>query len=120
MRVIGLHHVQLAMPSGGEAEAESFYSGVLGLPRVTKPGHLEVRGGCWFESGDVRIHLGVESDFHPARKAHPALLVDDLEGLRAALSSAGVAVEADEPLPGHERFYATDPFGNRLEFLQPA
>lgn len=115
-----LHHVLLAMPAGGEAGAEAFYSGLLGIPRVTKPEHLEVRGGCWFESGNVRIHLGVEGEFRPARKAHPALIVDDLAALGGVLEEAGVEVIVDEPLPGFDRFYASDPFGNRLEFLQPA
>lgn len=114
-----LHHVLLAMPAGGEAEAEAFYSGLLDIPRVTKPEHLEARGGCWFESGNVRIHLGVEGEFRPARKAHPALIVDDLSALRGVLEEAGVEVVVDEPLPGFDRFYASDPFGNRLEFLQP-
>ena len=119
MRVIGVHHVQLAMPPGREAEAEAFYSDVLGIPRVAKPSHLEVRGGCWFESGEVRIHLGVEAGFVPARKAHPALVVHDLAAVRSRLGEAGVEVVTDEPLPGYDRFYASDPFGNRLEFLAP-
>lgn len=118
--ISGIHHVQLAMPAGGEAEAEAFYSGLLGIPRVAKPSHLEVRGGCWFEDGDVRIHLGVEAEFRPARKAHPALLVQDLAALRTALEDAGVEVVVDQPLPGFNRFYASDPFDNRLEFLQRA
>lgn len=117
MKVTGLHHVQLAMPPGGEADAEKFYGDVLGITRVPKPDHLEIRGGCWFESDDVRIHLGVEDGFSPARKAHPALLVDDLAGLRRRLEEAGVEVILDEPLPDYDRFYAHDPFGNRLEFL---
>jgi catechol 2,3-dioxygenase-like lactoylglutathione lyase family enzyme len=117
MRVQGLHHVQLAMPQGMESEAEAFYSGLLGIPRVTKPPHLEARGGCWFESHDVRIHLGVDEGFSPARKAHPALLVSDLDGLRSILEDHGVEVVVDEPLPGYDRFYAEDPFGNRIEFL---
>jgi catechol 2,3-dioxygenase-like lactoylglutathione lyase family enzyme len=117
MKVKGLHHVQLAMPRGMEAKAEAFYSGLLGIPRVAKPPRLEARGGCWFESAHIRIHLGVEEEFTPARKAHPALLVSDLEGLRVVLEEAGVEVVVDEPLPGHDRFYAEDPFGNRIEFL---
>lgn len=117
MRLIGLHHVQLAMPPDGEDRAEAFYSGILGIPRVAKPGHLEGRGGCWFEAGELRVHLGVEEEFVPARKAHPALLVDDLDEMRRRLESAGVEVVIDQPLPGYERFYADDPFGNRIEFL---
>lgn len=114
-----LHHVQLAMPADGEAAAEDFYEGILGIPRVAKPAHLDSRGGCWFEDGSVRIHLGVESDFTPARKAHPALMINDLNTLKSVLEEAGVEVVEDQPLPGFDRLYVSDPFGNRLEFLQP-
>jgi len=117
MRVLGFHHVQLAMPPGGEERAEEFYSGLLGIPRVRKPTRLEARGGCRFESELVRIHLGVDGDFTSARKAHPAMVVDDLDAIREILEAAGVEVILDEPLPGYDRFYAHDPFGNRLEFL---
>lgn len=117
--VRALHHVQLAMPAGGEAQAEDFYGGILGLTRVAKPPHLEVRGGCWFEDEGVRVHLGVEADFRPARKAHPAFMVEDLDALGTAFQEAGVDVVTDEPLAGFKRFYVSDPFGNRLEFLQP-
>lgn len=116
--VRALHHVQLAMPAGGEAEAEAFYEGLLGISRVDKPAHLEARGGCWFENEDVKIHLGVEGEFRPARKAHPALIVNDLAALRTVLEEAEIEVVVDQPLPGFNRFYASDPFGNRLEFLQ--
>jgi len=105
------------MPPDMEKAADAFYSGLLGIPRVAKPAHLEARGGCWFESTDICIHLGVEEGFTPARKAHPALLVSDLDALKRILEEAGVEVMADEPLPGHDRFYANDPFGNRIEFL---
>lgn len=115
-----IHHVQLAMPEGEEDAAVAFYTGLLGIPRVAKPAHLAERGGCWFESDALRIHLGVESDFSPARKAHVALLVEDLAGLRAALERAGAEVVDDQPLPGYQRFYVLDPFGNRIEILQPA
>jgi catechol 2,3-dioxygenase-like lactoylglutathione lyase family enzyme len=117
MSIVGIHHVQLAMPAGREADAVAFYSGILGIPQVAKPAHLEQRGGCWFEDGAVRVHLGVESDFRPARKAHPAFLVDDLSSMRERLESAGMAIVEDQPLTGYERFYVDDPFGNRLEFL---
>lgn len=86
---------------------------------MTKPAHLEARGGCWFETSSTRIHLGVEDDFSPARKAHPALLTDDLAAIRRRFEDAGVEVIDDQPLPGFDRFYAYDPFGNRLEFLTP-
>ena len=114
-----IHHVQLAMPPGREAEAEAFYAGHLGVPRVRKPSHLELRGGCWFRSDTVEIHLGIDDQFVPAHKAHPALLVDDLAGLRDRLSAAGMPILLDEPLPGYDRFYTSDPFGNRIEILSP-
>ncbi len=119
MSIKGLHHVQLAMPVGKEPEATAFYEGVLGVPRVEKPAHLEARGGCWFESDDVRIHLGAEDKFQPARKAHPALLVEDISKTRKHLKDSGIETVDDQPLPGFDRFYAHDPFGNRLEFLAP-
>ena len=112
-----IHHLQLAMPAGREPEAEAFYSGLLGIPRVAKPANLESRGGCWFRSGTVEIHLGVEAPFVAAKKAHPALLVDDLAGLRERLALSGSIVVVDEPLEGHDRFYTSDPFGNRIELL---
>ncbi len=107
------------MPPGEEASATEFYEGLLGIPRVAKPSHLEVRGGCWFESDNVRIHLGVESDFRPAKKAHPALVAEDLAALRSRLAEAGVEIVDDQPLPGFNRFYVSDPFGNRLEVVSP-
>ena len=119
MTLIGLHHVQLAMPRGRESDAISFYESLLGIPQVAKPPHLEARGGCWFESSSTRIHLGVEDDFSPAKKAHPALLVDNLAAMRSRLEDAGVVVVDDQPLPGLDRFYTYDPFGNRLELLSP-
>lgn len=106
------------MPRGEEAQAVTFYEGLLGIPQVSKPSHLAARGGCWFESNSVRIHVGVEDDFQPARKAHPALLVEDLPTLKRRLLDAGVSVTDDEPLPGFERFYIEDPFGNRIELLE--
>lgn len=117
--VSGIHHVQLAMPAGGEDAAARFYEGLLGVPRVEKPEHLERRGGAWFESGPVRIHLGVEDGFRPARKAHPALLVHDLDAVRRRLDGAGHPTVEDEPLPGYDRCYVNDPFGNRIELLEP-
>ena len=121
MTLRGLHHVQVAMPAGREDEARAFYAGALGMDEVEKPEHLRTRGGCWFrsEDGSVEIHLGVEEDFRPARKAHPAILVDALGELRARLVEAGYEVRDDTQLEGHERCYGFDPFGNRLEFLEP-
>ena len=116
---VQVHHVQLAMPAGAEDEARGFYAGALGLTEVPKPPTLAARGGCWFRAGGVELHLGVEEDFRSARKAHPGLLVDDLDELADRLGAAGVDVDWDDGFPGHRRFYAHDPFGNRLELLQP-
>jgi catechol 2,3-dioxygenase-like lactoylglutathione lyase family enzyme len=115
-----LHHVQLAIPPGGEEACRAFWSGVLGLDELEKPPVLAARGGCWFRGGGLEVHLGVEQDFAPARKAHPGILVDDLRGLAGTLAAAGVEVTWDGEFPGHDRFYAADPFGNRLEFLEPS
>ncbi len=118
MPVIGLDHVQLAMPSGEEERARAFYAGLLGLEEIEKPQALAGRGGAWFQGGAAQIHLGVEPDFRPARKAHPALLVEDLEGLLARLEQAGVAVKSDAPLPFYNRAFIEDPFGNRIELME--
>jgi catechol 2,3-dioxygenase-like lactoylglutathione lyase family enzyme len=119
MPVIGLDHVQLAMPAGREDDARRFYSGLLGLPEIVKPPELAKRGGAWFENGRVKIHLGVDPDFRPARKAHPGILVDGLPDLVARLRESGYGVTDDEPLPGYARVYVNDPFGNRLELMEP-
>ena len=115
-----IDHVQLAMPAGGERQAAQFYQGLLGLTEIPKPPHLAKRGGCWFEADGVKVHLGVEADFRPATKAHPALLVDGLAGLVERLQTAGVPVRDDEPLEGYDRVYVDDPFGNRIELMEPA
>ena len=120
MRVVRVDHVQLALPAGREEDARRFYSGLLGLPETVKPPELAKRGGAWFESGSVKIHLGVDADFRPARKAHPGLLIEGLSELVRRLREAGYVVSDDEPLPGYYRVYVHDPFGNRLEFLEPA
>jgi catechol 2,3-dioxygenase-like lactoylglutathione lyase family enzyme len=117
--VIGLDHLQLAMPRGREADARLFYGGILGLTELPKPPNLAVRGGVWFALGPQQLHLGVEEEFRPARKAHPALVVRDLRGMRARLEQNGFKPYDDEPLAGYERFYVADPFGNRLELLEP-
>jgi catechol 2,3-dioxygenase-like lactoylglutathione lyase family enzyme len=111
-------HVQLAMPAGEEPAAVAFYDGLLGVPAVAKPQHLAARGGCWFERGELKIHLGVDPDFRPARKAHPALVVSGLGELVDRLRGAGVAVRDDEPLGGHDRVYVDDPFSNRIELME--
>jgi catechol 2,3-dioxygenase-like lactoylglutathione lyase family enzyme len=117
--VVALDHLQLAMPRGREAEARAFYGGILGLTEIMKPANLVVRGGCWFALGTQQLHLGVEPDFRPAQKAHPAFLVQDLAGLRARLEQHGFKPYEDEPLTGYARFYVADPFGNRLELMEP-
>lgn len=119
MAIFALDHVQLAMPAGREEEARRFYSGLLGFAEQIKPANLAMRGGCWFTCGPIKLHLGVEQDFRPARKAHPAFLVDDLATLRKTLETAGCHVVEDEPLEGYHRFYVHDPFGNRIEMMQP-
>ncbi|HTZ07490.1 MAG TPA: VOC family protein [Acidimicrobiales bacterium] len=116
-RLLALDHVQLAMPPGGEDRARAFYGGLLGLEERAKPPVLAARGGCWFSNGAVTVHLGVEQDFRAARKAHPALVVEDLAVLQEALRLAGCEVRPDHDLPGVERCYVDDPFGNRLELM---
>ena len=118
MSIVRLDHVQLAMPAGREAEAVAFYEGLLGIPNIPKPPHLAVRGGCWFETDAVKVHLGIDPDFRPARKAHAALIVDDLDTLIATLTAAGHIPRDDEPLEGYHRVYVDDPFGNRLELME--
>jgi catechol 2,3-dioxygenase-like lactoylglutathione lyase family enzyme len=115
--IVRLDHVQLAMPPGLEEQAEAFYSGVLGLERVPKPAPLAARGGCWFRHGNVALHLGVEEDFRPARKAHPALVVDDLAAMAAACEAAGIDVRPDPDGEPGRGVYVDDPFGNRIELL---
>ena len=116
-RVIGLDHVQLAMPPGGESEAEAFYAGFLGFVRIPKPEPLAQRGGCWFAAGPVAVHLGVEADFRPARKAHPALLVRDLAGLAAAAAAEKIELRPNPDQPEGAGYYVDDPFGNRIELI---
>ncbi len=112
---VTIHHVQLAMPAGGESRARAFYVDVLGLAEVTKPTVLAARGGCWFEAGPVRVHLGVEEPFAPARKAHPALVLRHLE---AFVASRGLTVRWSDEIPGTVRCHLDDPFGNRIELIE--
>lgn len=114
-----IDHVQLAMPPGGEEQAAWFYGEVLGVPEVPKPPHLAIRGGRWFEQGVVRIHLGVQEDFVPATKAHPAFAVSDLDRLEASMEAHGVDVRREIDADGAVQLYVSDPFGNRLEFRPP-
>jgi catechol 2,3-dioxygenase-like lactoylglutathione lyase family enzyme len=118
MRVCRLDHVLLAMPEGRESDARKFYQGILGIPEAMKPSNLTARGGCWFEDNELKVHLGVEKNFAPARKAHPAFIVDDLAGLEASLKEAGYRIAYDEPLEGYDRFFVDDPFGNRIELMR--
>lgn len=111
----GIDHVQLAIPPGGEALARGFYVDRLGLVEVPKPPALAVRGGAWFEAGTTRVHVGVEADFVPARKAHPALLVRDL---RSLVDDAGLDARWSDEIPGTLRCHVDDPFGNRLELIE--
>src|SRR5690242_16816815 len=119
MGLTRIDHIQLAMPAGGEAQARAFYRDGLGIAEKAKPPHLAARGGCWFEDGMIKIHLGVDPDFRPARKAHPAFLVVDLAELIARLEKGGFGVTRDVPLEGYVRVYVDDPFGNRIELMEP-
>jgi catechol 2,3-dioxygenase-like lactoylglutathione lyase family enzyme len=112
-----IDHVQLAMPPGGEERAQRFYRDLLGMQEVAKPPELAKRGGCWFASGAVQLHLGVENDFRPAKKAHPALRCTDYKTLTSRLRTAGIVVAEDVNIPGVSRCHIFDPFGNRIELL---
>ncbi|MGQ4389867.1 VOC family protein [Streptomyces sp. SAS_270] len=112
-------HVQLAAPPGSEDALRAYYTGVLGMTEIPKPPVLAARGGCWFRAGPVQLHLGIEKDFLPARKAHPGLRVTDIEAYADRFAAHGAPVTWDDNLPGHRRFYSEDPVGNRLEFLEP-
>ncbi|WP_339129831.1 VOC family protein [Streptomyces sp. f51] len=114
-----LDHVQLAAPPGSEDRLRAYYGDVLGMTETPKPPVLAGRGGCWFEAGTVRLHLGIEASFRPARKAHPGLRVTGIDTLAARIAATGAPVTWDSDLPGHRRFFSEDPVGNRLEFLEP-
>lgn len=114
-----IHHVQVAMPAGREDEARRFYGDLLGFPEIAKPEALATRGGAWFLTGNLQLHLGVDAGFAPATKAHVAYEVDDIGTIRDRLETAGYAMVDDELLPGFDRFYVHDPFGNRVEILSP-
>jgi catechol 2,3-dioxygenase-like lactoylglutathione lyase family enzyme len=116
--IIGLDHVQVAITPGGEGAARRFYGEVLGLPELPKPDTLAGRGGVWFACGEQQLHCGVEDPVAPSRR-HPALITDDLDATRASLEDAGFPIRTDAELPGYRRFYTEDPFGNRVELLQP-
>jgi len=119
MTILSIHHVQLAMPEGREETARAFYVIVLGFTEIPKPAELAKRGGAWFESENVQLHLGVENDFHPARKAHPAFVVDDLDSILETIQRAGFEWDLSQPeLDGFKRAHIYDPFGNRIELME--
>jgi catechol 2,3-dioxygenase-like lactoylglutathione lyase family enzyme len=118
MSIIGVDHVQLAMPPGSEARAREFYGDVLELPERPKPPELAARGGCWFESESVKIHLGVEQDFRPSAKAHPGLLVDDLDSVLSRCRQKGFQASEPELIEATRRAFVQDPFGNRIELME--
>lgn len=119
MTIISIDHVQIAMPAGEEEKARAFYVGLLGFTEIPKPPDLAKRGGAWFQSGDVRLHLGIESEFGPARKAHPAFIVDNLDSLIAHIQRIGYESDASQPaLDGYKRVHIFDPFGNRIELME--
>ena len=118
--MVGLHHVQLAMPPDDEGEAVKFYGAILGLQQIEKPEELSPLGGVWFRSGELEIHIGIEEHFRPAVRAHPAFLVRGLDLLTARIEAAGYRVEHPAPMEGFERVYVRDPFGNRVELMEPA
>jgi len=119
MPVRSIDHILIAMPPGREDEARAFYHGILGLTEKVKPPKLAARGGCWFENGPLQVHLGIEKSFIPARKAHPAFIVDDLASIVAKAQKAGLRVTEDEPIEGYDRRHVDDPFGNRIELIEP-
>ena len=119
MSILSIDHVQIAMPAGQEDQARAFYIGILGFTEIPKPAELSKRGGAWFESHGVQIHLGVESDFRPARKAHPAFLVSSLDALIGKAREAGYEIDTSQPpLDGYKRAHVFDPFGNRIELME--
>jgi catechol 2,3-dioxygenase-like lactoylglutathione lyase family enzyme len=115
---VGIDHIQLAAPNGCEVIAREFWGGKIGLTEIEKPESLQGRGGCWFEFGHQQLHIGVEADFQPAKKAHPAFLVKNLEAFQKHLEQNGIKTKEDAPIDGRNRFFISDPFGNRVEFLE--
>jgi catechol 2,3-dioxygenase-like lactoylglutathione lyase family enzyme len=119
MRILSIDHIQIAMPAGEEDKARTFYAGILGFREIPKPPDLAKRGGAWFQSGEAQLHLGVEPDFRPAHKAHPAFVVDDLNALIAEVQKAGYETDTSQPpLDGYRRAHIFDPFGNRIELME--
>jgi catechol 2,3-dioxygenase-like lactoylglutathione lyase family enzyme len=119
MKILAVDHIQLAMPAGEEERARAFYGGILGLIEIPKPPELAKRGGGWFRTDNVTLHLGVESEFRPARKAHPALLVDNLDAFLQVCHANGIETDTSQPpLDGYKRAHVFDPFGNRIELME--
>jgi catechol 2,3-dioxygenase-like lactoylglutathione lyase family enzyme len=119
MKLLSIDHVQIAMPAGGEDSARSFYMDVLGFAEIPKPAELAKRGGLWFQSENVQLHLGIEPNFQAARKAHPAFIVDDLNSFITKAESAGFKTDISQPsLDGFKRAHVFDPFGNRIELME--
>jgi catechol 2,3-dioxygenase-like lactoylglutathione lyase family enzyme len=119
MKILSIDHVQIAIPAGEEETARAFYINILGFTEVSKPADLLKRCGAWFQSENVQLHLGVDNDFHPARKAHPAFLVDDLEAILEKVQRAGYEWDESQPsLDGYKRAHIYDPFGNRIELME--
>ncbi|RFU65602.1 VOC family protein [Peribacillus glennii] len=116
--ILGIDHVQLAAPKNSEGEARRFYGEVLGFKELTKPENLQKNGGCWFSGGTMELHIGIEEPFTPAKKAHPAIRVGNLQEFRRHLENNGVKTRDEQPLPDALRFYIEDPFGNRIEILE--
>ncbi|WP_436854477.1 VOC family protein [Staphylococcus caeli] len=115
---LGIDHVQVASPTNQEEKARQFYNGKLGFTEISKPNNLAQNGGVWFQVGNQQLHVGVETDFVPAKKAHPAFLVDDATAVRKVLESKDVDIVFGDPLEGANRFYVYDPFGNRIEIIE--
>ena len=119
MTILSIDHVQIAMPAGEEEKARVFYVNLLGFREIPKPSELAKRGGAWFQSGNVQLHLGVEEDFKPARKAHPAFIVSDLDLLITKIKDSGYETDTSQPpLDGYKRAHVFDPFGNRIELME--
>jgi len=118
MKILGIDHVQLAIPPGGEAAARAFYGEILGLPELPKPEAMRARGGIWFQAGSIQIHLGIEPDMRPSSKAHPALLVTEFDAWRTRLTAAGCRWQIAEEIQGARRGHTWDPFGNRIELIE--
>ena len=113
-----IDHIQLAAPKGSENRARKFFIDILGFEEMEKPEKLKKRGGVWFRNGNTQIHIGVEEPFAPAKKAHPAFEVENIEAMKKHLIANGIEVIEDNNLPGANRFYTLDPFGNRIEMLE--